>query len=398
MYSVVSSNPMAHKNDTISAIQLNSWGDEDGYSDNNGIPVSITYKDAMALYNSKVADQFVLTFRSRLRVEPMSEGEQATTKGTRLVTRDFFTMFDVTFKSGSAWSDTDDVNGESVVVLSELLSKKIFGEMDPIGKTVNLSNVAYTIVGIVSEKWNLTPAVYDLMGNPFRNSPQIYLPFFNVKKREYPIWGNVSAWRSEDIRSHEDFLTSEMVWIYAWAGFSTPENKTEFSRYMRSYIDEQHQQGRYQTFQDIHLRTPKEWLEIYKVVTEDDKLLLWFSFAFLGVCLMNSVVLLLAKFSRHAPEAGVRRALGANKLSIFLQHLSESIMIACIGAIVGLGFSFVGLNAVRNMYNNFTVVANFSIDTVIFSIFLAILSGIVSGLIPAYKISQTQPARYLKAD
>ena len=124
----------------------------------------------------------------------------------------------------------------------------------------------------------------------------------------------MSGWRPENIQVHADFLASELVWIYAWAGFSTPENKNEFKSFLRSYVDQQHDIGRYQQFQDVHLRTPQEWLDIYRVVTEDDKLLLWFSFAFLGVCLMNSVVLLLAKFSRHAPAAGVRRALGALSL------------------------------------------------------------------------------------
>ncbi len=398
MYSVISRNPMAHKNETIAAIQLNSWGNEEGYPDNDGIPVSITYKDALALYQSGIADQLVLNFPSGVRVEPIKEGEQASSRETRLVTRDFFSMFDVSFKSGSVWSEADDASGENVVVLSEQLSSQIFGEQDPVGQNINLSNVGYTVVGVVSSQWNLTPSVYDLLGNAFREAPQLYIPFFNVKKRNYPIWGNISGWMPENIQTQEDFLSSELIWIYAWAGFSSPENKAEFRRYLRAYVDEQHNLGRYQVFQDVYLRTPQEWLDIFNVVTEDDVLLLWFSFAFLGVCLMNSVVLLLAKFSRHAPEAGVRRALGANKASIFLQHLAESILISCIGAMAGLGLSALGLKAVKGLYNNFEVVANFSSATVLFAVVLAIFSGVVSGLIPAYKISQTEPARYLKAD
>src|SRR5690606_9211982 len=167
--------------------------------------------------------------------------------------------------------------------------------------------------------------------------------FFSIKHREYPIWGNRSGWKDEQIRSRADFLASETVWIYAWAGFSSVENRAEFDSFLKNYVATQHQQGRFPLFQDYHLQSPEDWLKIYEVVQEDDKLLLWFSFAFLIVCLVNSVVLLLAKFSRHAPEAGVRRALGASKQSIFLQHMAESLMISCLGAILGLALSAIGL-------------------------------------------------------
>lgn len=398
MYSVVSRNPMAHKNDRIAAIQLNTWGDEEGYYENNGIPVSLPYKDALAIYNAQVADQIVLTINSVLNVDAISDGTPASAEEARMVTRDFFTMFDVPFTRGRVWSQQDDHQGERVVVLSEFLSKKYFQLADPVGKTLTLSGLAYTVVGVVPDTWNQTPSVYDLYGDPFRKPPKMYIPFFNNKHREYPIWGNVSGWRDEDTRTRESFLASELVWVYAWAGFSSPDNRAEFDHFLKTYVAEQHQQGRFPLFQDHHLRSPEEWLEIYQVVKEDDKLLLWFSFAFLIVCLMNSVVLLLAKFSRHAPEAGVRRALGASKQSIFMQHMAESVMISLIGTLIGLVLATLGLGAIRSMYHNFDLVASVNSQTFIYALVLALVAGIVSGFLPALKISQTEPARYLKAD
>lgn len=397
MYSVISSNPMAHKNDQIAAIQLNAWADEDGYYENNGIPVSLTYKDAVAIYESGVPEQVVLTINSVVDVDSFN-GIPPSSEETRMVTRDFFAMFDVPFQYGSAWNQQDDANGERVVVMSERLSKKYFPNSNPVGQLIGLGGIDHTVVGVVPDSWNQTPSVYDLYGNPFRAAPNVYIPFFRNKHHGYQVWGNVAGWRDEQIRSREDFLSSELVWIYLWAGFSSAENRSEFDSFLKNYVATQHQLGRFSLFQDYHLQSPEEWLKIYKVVQEDDKLLLWFSFAFLIVCLVNSVVLLLAKFSRHAPEAGIRRALGANKQSIFLQHIAESLMISGLGAIVGLALSAIGLSAIRTMYNNFDVVAAVNTYTFIYAIILALVAGIISGFLPALKISQTEPARYLKAD
>jgi putative ABC transport system permease protein len=398
MYSVISSNPMAHKNDQIAAIQLNTWGDEDGYYENNGIPVSLTYKDAVAIYESGVPEQVVLTINSVVKVDSLSNDIPPSSEETRMVTRDFFAMFDVPFQYGGTWSEQDDRNGERVVVMSERLSEKYFPNSNPVGQVISFGGIDHTIVGVVPDTWNQTPSVYDLYGNPFRPAPKLYIPFFGNKHREYPVWGNMSGWRDEDIRSREDFLSSEVVWIYAWAGFSSPDNRAEFDSFLKRYVATQHQLGRFPLFQDYHLQSPEEWLKIYTVVQEDDKLLLWFSFAFLIVCLVNSVVLLLAKFSRNAPEAGVRRALGANKKSIFLQHMTESLMISCMGAILGLALSAIGLSAVRTMYHNFDAVAAVNAYTFVYAVILALVAGIFSGFLPALNISRTEPARYLKAD
>ena len=65
-------------------------------------------------------------------------------------------------------------------------------------------------------------------------------------------------------------------------------------------------------------------------------MLVGLAFAFLAVCLLNTVGLLLAKFLNNAPITGVRRALGASRKQIFLQHLVEVGVISSIGALLGL--------------------------------------------------------------
>jgi putative ABC transport system permease protein len=56
-----------------------------------------------------------------------------------------------------------------------------------------------------------------------------------------------------------------------------------------------------------------QWLEYRKVVGNDSRLSAWLAFGFLLLCLVNTIGLLLAKFSVRASEVGIRRALGASR-------------------------------------------------------------------------------------
>ena len=89
------------------------------------------------------------------------------------------------------------------------------------------------------------------------------------------------------------------------------------------------------------------------MVDDDNKAMLVLAFAFLAVCLVNTVGLLLAKFLNAAPIAGVRRALGASRRDIFWQHLTESGVVALAGGIVGGMLGVAGIWALRAWYGRF---------------------------------------------
>ena len=103
---------------------------------------------------------------------------------------------------------------------------------------------------------------------------------------------------------------------------------------MTTSID-QKSKGRFPRPLNNHLYNIEGWMQRNKVVGTDNKAMLIMAFAFLAVCLVNTVGLLLAKFLNAAPIAGVRRALGASRRDIFWQHLTESGVIAVAGGIAG---------------------------------------------------------------
>src|SRR5690606_23595285 len=88
--------------------------------------------------------------------------------------------------------------------------------------------------------------------------------------------------------------------------------------------------------------------DVQQVVSDDTRTSTWLAFGFLLVCLVNTVGLLLAKFSSRPGEIGVRRALGASRAEIFQQYLTEAGVIGLVGAGVGVGLTMAALAFIRD--------------------------------------------------
>ena len=89
-------------------------------------------------------------------------------------------------------------------------------------------------------------------------------------------------------------------------------------------------------------------------------------------------------------EIGLRKALGARRRTILLQFLIESIMICLIGGVVGLGTAITITFAIGQIVPDFPV--QFSLNLIMASLVVSVLTGIISGLAPALTASKLDPA------
>ena len=123
---------------------------------------------------------------------------------------------------------------------------------------------------------------------------------------------------------------------------------------------------------------------------------------FLGVCVVNVVGLLLAKFLNAAPLTGLRRALGASRKDIVRQHMTEVLVLGFAGGLLGLVLAVGGLAGIRSLYtsdwNRGAAERLTEIDptVVLVTLVLSIVAGAVAGLYPSWRIGRTAPAVYLK--
>jgi len=180
----------------------------------------------------------------------------------------------------------------------------------------------------------------------------------------------------------------------------TPEKVRAYREFMDNYVMEQKKLGRFPRPLNNGLYNVDEWLKFNNVVGDDRKAMVILAFAFLAVCLINTVGLLLAKFLNAAPVAGVRRALGASRADIFWQHLTEAGIVSLAGGIAGSLLGAGGLWALRTWFTKLDESTArrlpFDVDTLLLAVGISLLAGLLAGLYPAWRIGRAAPASYLK--
>ena len=397
VYHMMSADPIPHKSSQLYTVQLQTMDEGNTWWTDDNLPMQLTYQDAVNLQNAPIPEKKVAMMRTGFSVYLDSDKVKPFISNARMTTPDFFTMFDISFIYGGVWSEQQEQSAAPVVVLSKALNDKLFAGKNSIGQLVYLDDYSYEVVGVLAD-WPLNLKYYDLNNGAFNQPEDLFLPFSLVKTKELSSWGNSNGWKHENINSFADRMQSEIVWIQFWAQLDTPEQKTAYGNYLTAYMAEQKKRGRFTREKpDYKLRDVNQWMQYNNVVSEDNKILVGLSFMFLAVCLANILGLLLAKFLRRAPEVGVRRALGASKRQVFLQHLVEVAMLGCFGGLFGIVLAQLGLWSVRQSYDYYSAIATMDITMLLSAPVIAITTCIVAGLYPAWLVCRTNPAIYLKS-
>lgn len=141
-----------------------------------------------------------------------------------------------------------------------------------------------------------------------------------------------------------------------------------------------------------------QWLDAKGVVPSDVRLQTWLALGFLGICLLNTVGLLLAKFLRRANELGVRRALGASRRAIFLQCMVEAGVVGLVGGVFGLVLAGLGLVLVRHQPTSYGAFIHMDLRMLLATFVLALLSSLLAGLLPAWRAMMVAPAIAIKSN
>jgi putative ABC transport system permease protein len=405
MYRAMSGNPIWWKNDVLYAVTMDFWDPQQPNWDKKPElpPEQLTYRDAMAVYRSDIPKHKVIMHKTVGILSVDGQQVKPERAATRVTSKDFFAAFDVPFQYGGTWTDAADTGPEPVMVISRKMNEKLFGGANSVGRRVRWNDNEFRIIG-VRDNWMPLPTFYDVNNGSLEEPEDVYIPFGWNAALELDSTGNTNGWKPEDINNYQDFLGSELVWIQMWVELPDAATRDRFQTFLDNYGREQKQAGRYQRPLNNRLTQVDQWLIDNNVVGNDDRVLVGLAFAFLAVCLLNTVGLLLAKFLNNAPMTGVRRALGASRKQVFMQHLVEVGVISSIGAVLGLalgGLLLVGLRALYTVdptdAGGTQALAHVDVTSVVTALALAFFATIAAGLYPAWRIGRIPPASYLKA-
>jgi putative ABC transport system permease protein len=359
------------------------------------------YRSAMDLWNAHKAGRQALIIDSTLKVRLPDSAKSPSMEAMLSTTSDFFPMFDVPFRYGSGWSAADDAQKARVVVISSELNDRLFGGANSVGRTLRLRDSDVRVVGVLAA-WRPSPLFYDVAGGRYSGgdtqsfysrAENVITPVSSALEINDGAFQQYDCWHVPAVPGHlED---AACVWVALWVELDSPAKAEDYRQFLASYAAQQKTLGRFENG-TTQMRDLMQWLDYNGVVPSDVRLQNWLAFAFLIICLSNTVCLLLAKFLRRGSEIGLRRALGASRKAIFSQCLVESALVGLMGGAGGWLLTLVGLWLIRQQQVAYADLAHLDLDMFAATLGLAVAASLVAGLLPALRASRIDPALQLK--
>jgi putative ABC transport system permease protein len=398
VFRAVSGNPIPDKSTQLFTPQIDSWGPQQNLP-NNEPPEALDYTDAMALMRAQEATRKTLLYQVQMSVMPGGDRDLPLAANGYAVSGDFFPMFEVPFQYGSGWNGQDDQARAAVVVISSALNMKLFGGANSVGRTINLNNHDYRVVG-VARHWDPKPRFFDLFSTQgFEDASDFYMPFGRATDMKMRTAGRNSCRGKLTFKTWEEYLQSNCVWISSWVELDSASDVARYRRFLENYAADQQHAGRFEWAPNVRLRDVMQWLDQQHVVPPESRISLTVALGFFMICLVNTIGLLLAKFLRRAGEIGIRRALGATRQEIYAQYLVEAGTVGMAGGVLGLLFTAVGVSGVGLLFPpQIAKLAHLDFSLVGLTLLVAIGATVLAAFYPASRAAHVQPAWQLKSN
>jgi putative ABC transport system permease protein len=279
------------------------------------------------------------------------------------VTADFFNVFGVTPTLGRTFAADEDTAGkDNVVVLSHALWVSRFGS-DPqiVGKQANLGDVPVQVIGVMPPTFSFPTPETELWA-PLVVKPDAYSPFTMIGVAKLKSGVSPTAAAAD---------TTAILWNAATENpkLILRQSPPPAGAGLKTIV---------QPLQDVIVGSIKDRLWIAQIAV---------AFVLLIAC-ANVANLLLGRATKRTPEIALRLALGASPGRIIRQLLTESVVLALIGAAAGIALAWLGLRALTQIYaEGIPRIHEASIGGVVLAVTVAttVVTGLLFGVIPAFR-------------
>tara|TARA_R110002153_G_scaffold6556_8_gene29973 strand:+ start:14934 stop:16238 length:1305 start_codon:yes stop_codon:yes gene_type:complete len=392
---LMSKDPLPNKSNRVYHVQLDNWHRNSAAIEPNLPPEEVTWRDAMNIVHAKQAKYQAAHAITWGMITPANKNVPPFLGIIRATQGEFFPMFDVPFLYGQGWQNHPINHVEYVTVLSKETNQRVFAGINSVGQTLPMLGKLFTVVGVLDE-WHPSPKFFDMSFGAFYPPEDLYVPLQIKAELELPHGGHTNCWEKDLGDNYQAFLNSECVNFNLWIELASQQNKPQFDNYLQTYVEQQKGLGRFPRVSNNIVLNINQWLVYKKVISSDMYLFFYLALLFLLVCLFNAASLISTKFTAKNSEIALRRALGANQLAILSQCLTETLILGCLGALIGLAFCLMGLEGIKYLYPNFSAFVTLDMPLMLITVGISILSSVLAGLIPSIKVSMLAPAGYLK--
>ena len=289
----------------------------------------------------------------------LSRGEKETRTEIFGTNEDYMETITTNIVQGRFFSKNEDRSGSRVTVIGDGIKEAFFGDQDPIGEYIKIDNIKFRVIGVLEKQGK-------------------FLGLFSVDKQAIlPIGAynrifSKRGWMRLSIKIPEDKIEEgldEIASVMRHIRGLKPNQKNDFAINQTKAFE-------------------KNYNALKLAIGGTGTFITLLSLIVGGIGVMN---IMFVSVKERTREIGVRKAIGATKGMILGQFLMEAVSICLIAGFIGLSISYM-LSILLNKIFPSTL----DIWLAMFSIFMSIIVGVISGIIPSYRAANLDPIDSLR--